>query len=266
MTDVIDEFVRNTFAVDLDIFLNALKLSPNAQGYIIGAISELLLKNHMESLGYELKRIKEKWEGTKHPNHRGDFYIRRKGTKQWFVLESKGVKSNSEKWHKLNSYSPLHNFLNNNVDKLKAYGISNIPNLINEMFPGLENGTKMYTVEDIRHKITVLETHLVSGAKSESSGRTIATPRRDEFHVVSLDLFLRTGKHQFIFANSKELKTSESDHNHLKQNDIVDVLIKNKKENLNIQKPWSENFDEIFTTLECPINEVDMQVDTRNTL
>ena len=266
MTITIDKFVKDTFAVDIDIFLNALKLSPNAQGYIIGAISELLLKNYMENLGYELKRIKEKWEGTKHKNHRGDFYIRKKGTKQWFVLESKGVKSNSEKWHKLNLYKPLHNFLKNNLDKLQPYGILDVPTLINEIFPGLENGIKMYSVEDIRHKITVLETHFVSGAKSESSGRTIATPRRDEFHVVSLDLFLRTGKHQFVFANSKQLDVSESDSNHLKQNYIVDVLITNKKENLNIQKPWSENFNEIFTTLESPINEKDMQIDTRNCL
>ena len=29
----------------------------------------------------------------------GDFYIKKDGSESWFVLESKGVKSNSEKWH-----------------------------------------------------------------------------------------------------------------------------------------------------------------------
>ena len=91
MSDLSD-YIKARFAVGEDIFLQALRLSPNAQGYISGAISEFLLRNFVTSIDYEIIRIKEKWEGDKHPNHHGDFYVRKKGTKDWFVLESKGVK------------------------------------------------------------------------------------------------------------------------------------------------------------------------------
>jgi hypothetical protein len=37
-------FVQRVFKTSLEIFLEALKLSPNAQGYVSGSITELLLK------------------------------------------------------------------------------------------------------------------------------------------------------------------------------------------------------------------------------
>jgi len=113
----LEDFVTKVFKTTLDVFLEALKLSPNAQGYVSGSITELLLKNHLESLGYEVKRIREKWEGRKHPNHHGDFYFK-DINRNWFVLESKGVKSNSEKWHKLYNYNKLKPFLFANHDKI----------------------------------------------------------------------------------------------------------------------------------------------------
>jgi len=66
-------FVRKTFKTTLEVFLAALKMSPNAQGYVNGSVTELLLKQHLENLNYEVKRIREKWEGKKHFNHHGDF-------------------------------------------------------------------------------------------------------------------------------------------------------------------------------------------------
>lgn len=73
----LENFVAKTFKTTLDIFLEAIRLSPNAQGYVNGSITELLLKQHIESMGYEVKRIREKWEGKKHANHHGDFYFRK---------------------------------------------------------------------------------------------------------------------------------------------------------------------------------------------
>ncbi len=96
----LETFVTKAFKTTLDVFLDALKLSPNAQGYVSGSITELLLKRYLTTLGFVVERIREKWEGRKHPNHHGDFYLKDKHG-NWFVLESKGVKSNSEKWHKL---------------------------------------------------------------------------------------------------------------------------------------------------------------------
>ena len=58
----LEAFVTKTFKTTLEIFLEALRISPNAQGYVNGSITELLLKQHLEGLGYEVKRIKEKWE------------------------------------------------------------------------------------------------------------------------------------------------------------------------------------------------------------
>ena len=97
--DKLTNFVDVVFKTTIEIFYEALKMSPNAQGYVSGSITELLLKKHLESIGFEVQRIREKWEGEKHPNHHGDFYFR--NSKNWFVLESKGVKSNTEKWNGL---------------------------------------------------------------------------------------------------------------------------------------------------------------------
>jgi len=113
----IENFVRDVFKTSLEIFFEALKLSPNAQGYVSGSITELLLKQHLESNNFEVHRIRKKWEGKKHSNHHGDFYFRREN-EPWYVLESKGVKSNSEKWHKLYNYDKLLKFLFNHSDKI----------------------------------------------------------------------------------------------------------------------------------------------------
>jgi hypothetical protein len=106
------QFIRAVFKTTVEVFLEALKLSPNAQGYIAGSITELLLKRKLEGeYSCEVKRIREKWEGKKHPNHHGDFYFKMKNASEWYVIESKGVKSNSEKWHKLYNYEGLKRFL-----------------------------------------------------------------------------------------------------------------------------------------------------------
>lgn len=101
----ITRFVKQVFKTTLEVFLEALKLSPNAQGYVSGSITELLLKKKMEKeYGFEVKRIREKWEGKKHRRHHGDFYFRKTGSSYWYVMESKGIKSNSEKWHRLYNF------------------------------------------------------------------------------------------------------------------------------------------------------------------
>lgn len=299
----LSDYIKKKFAVGDDIFLQALKLSPNACGYISGAISEFLLRDLITSRGYEIMRIKEKWEGDKHPNHHGDFYVRKRGTKDWFVLESKGVKSNSEKWHKLFNKDNLISFLTKNIKKTSFKSGREIARFVAENLKLFEKDYKQnfYTLNDVRKYketarvtqkaedmkllralspseleralnkrlayvmqfVRVLETHLVSGG-SKKSARTQATPRSDEFHVLALDLYLRTGKHQFIFANPKLLPPSESDKNHLQQNYIIDILVRGLKEEPRPAPPWTNNFDEVFATLKRPVREQDMQIDERN--
>jgi hypothetical protein len=117
MQDEIQEFIEKRFGVTTNVFLQALRSSPSANGYIMGAISELLLKQYLESLGYEVLRIKEKPAGgnnAKNSEARGDFYIRKKGeTKnEWLVIECKGLKSNSEfRGSKLDNKDKLFRFL-----------------------------------------------------------------------------------------------------------------------------------------------------------
>jgi hypothetical protein len=85
MQDDLKSFIEVRFGVTTEVFLQALRSSPSANGYITGAISELLLKNYLESLGYEVLRIKEKPAGgnnAKNSEARGDFYIRKKGEKK----------------------------------------------------------------------------------------------------------------------------------------------------------------------------------------
>ncbi|MFN4144643.1 MAG: hypothetical protein ACK4GN_02385 [Runella sp.] len=99
MQDEIQEFIEQRFGVTTNVFLQALRSSPSANGYMMGAISELLLKQHLESLGYEVLLIKEKPAGgnnTKNSEDRSDFYNRKKGKtiNEWLVVECKGLKSN----------------------------------------------------------------------------------------------------------------------------------------------------------------------------
>ena len=98
----LERYVRSKFGINLNQFLEVLKMSPGAEGYIHGSLSEFLFRKYIENSGYEVFRIKEKPEGgynAKNDEARGDFYIRKKGIKrdEWYVIENKGVKSNTEK-------------------------------------------------------------------------------------------------------------------------------------------------------------------------
>lgn len=298
----INFFVKKFFNVGIDKLIAAIRLSPNAQGYLSGAITELELKEFLESKGYEVKRIKEKWEGDKHENHHGDFYVKKKDADDWFVLESKGVKSNSEKWHKLFNKTNLINFLNKHISKtsfedekeIKSYIEKNFPlfnskyksdlytwNEIKSYKPSKKETKKSKIMESLKKlsaeeveelicerlsyvmgKIRVVETHFVSGGTgSKKSKRTQATPRIDEFHMLSLDLFLRTGEHTFVFVNPKLLEPSSSDRAHIQQNYIVEILIDGYKRRL--KEPWTPEFRVVFDSLIGPVDVKDMQSDDR---
>ena len=292
--------------------MSAIRLSPNAQGYISGSVTELLLKKHLESLGYEVKRIREKWEGKKHPNHHGDFYFRKNGTTAWFVLESKGVKSNTESWNKLYNFTRLKKFLiaNNEIinwiDKTEETE-PQVDRWLDANLPILRSSKTLYTYEEIHDylknppkketpklsemrelevftrdeidaqikerleyvmsKVKVLDTHFVSGT-SGTSERTQATPRKDEFNLIAIDIALRFVEHKFLFANPKQLEASSSDGNHLQQNYIMGFVFTNPDgtSEVNLSDEWCDSFDEICETISVDdaVNETQMQVDNRN--
>ena len=316
MTDVFDRlarFVRHVFKTSVETFLEALQLSPNAQGYVLGSVSELLLKRELENLGFEVQRIREKWEGRKHPRHHGDFYFRQQGTPYWFVLESKGVKSNSEKWHKLYNLRNLKRFLITHADKISwidpnrsiepqitAWIGENLPKFLDEYESTLYEYEEVQTYlhnpprretpkfraitalqgynreqignlidERLRYvmaKVSVLETHFVAGI-SGSSERTQATPRKDEFNAVAVDIVLRYPEHKFLFANPRHLESSGSDPNHLQQNYIIGFVFTDAEGQpiLSVSDEWAEEFLDVFATLkaEDSVDERDMQIDRR---
>jgi hypothetical protein len=309
----IRKFCKNGFKTSIEVFFEALRLSPNAQGYVSGSITELLLKQHLETQGFEVKRIREKWEGRKHANHHADFYFR-KPNGMWFVLESKGVKSNSEKWHKLYNKERLIKFLFDHNEKISWINQTQdvepqIVEWINENLPKFNSDYEntLYTYEEVQEhlknnstrktkkalaidllknynraeiatmiderlaylmsKIKVLETHFVSGV-SGASDRTQATPRKDEFNLISIDIFLRHSEHKFLFANPKLLDASGADAEHLQQNYIMGFVFTQNDGSLKIDltDEWFEDLDEAFLSinLEDAVNEEDMQIDLRN--
>lgn len=94
-----EEWMKSKFNVDVDIIIQALKLSPSAQGYIHGALSEILLIEYLKNNDYNVQRIKEKPAGgydEKRIGYKGDFIINKNNSSKYFVVECKGLKTNSE--------------------------------------------------------------------------------------------------------------------------------------------------------------------------
>ncbi len=118
----------------------------------------------------------------------------------------------------------------------------------------------------VKSKLRVLETHFVAG-RSKASLRTQATPRKDEFNIVSIDIFLKYSEHKFLFANPNHLDSSNSDPNHIQQNYIIGFVFIDDSGNeiLSITEDWYDDLNEVYETLtfENAIREEDMQVDNR---
>jgi len=120
----------------------------------------------------------------------------------------------------------------------------------------------------VMSKVMVLDTHFVSGT-SGASDRTQATPRKDEFNLISIDIVLRYNGHKFLFANPKHLDSSGKDANHLQQNYIMGFVFPQADGSLilDLSDEWYDDFNEVYETLdkEDAVREEDMQIDTRNT-
>ncbi len=242
------------FGVEEDVVVEAILDSPNARGYIIGSVSELLLRNTLIKQGFKVLRIKEKWEGPK--VHHGDFYIS-KDEKNWFVIESKGLKSNSEKWARsseVNFYKKLTEKKSMTPEKIWFDALPHEQKLL------LRN-------EKEQSAIRLCQTHMPSGKKTNENregGRTQASPRFDEFHLLAVDMFTKTGKHDFVFAISNELARSKKDNNHLLQNYFITLVMPSTLSPLvPLASPWTSDLSSLFLRLNKPINVNQMQVDQR---
>lgn len=128
------------------------------------------------------------------------------------------------------------------------------------------NGMIEERLNYVMSRVKVLETHFVSG-RSGSSERTQATPRKDEFNVMAIDIVLRYSEHKFLFANPQNLESSGDDPNHLQQNYIMGFVFTDEQGNmtLNITDDWYEDLSDVFDTLDTEdcVKEEDMQIDNR---
>lgn len=289
LTNWIDE----NFQVNSKIFLKALKMNHSAQGYIHGAISELMLAEYLTKKDFDVKRIKEKPSGgfdEKKVGYKGDFLINKKGSKKYYIVECKGLKSNAEfraaktdEEHKKTlpvgkAFNFLKKYYAPNLDKIYLSGENiytrakekwekvhknkkfppfrwdkNYPGPdsvdLSNYFSSLEDLKRfvykcdktLLTEENFRDKkglYNVLQTHKPSKREDPETGISMAAPLVSDFSILAVDLFLRTGKHEFVFVNPETISHSPGSPNHLYQNYIIDILIPGRKEEIDITYPW----------------------------
>ncbi|OGH19922.1 MAG: hypothetical protein A3D74_05065 [Candidatus Levybacteria bacterium RIFCSPHIGHO2_02_FULL_37_13] len=312
------DYILKNFGVDEKLFQEALILNPGSKGYISGAISELLLKEYLEKNRFEVVRITEKPKGgnkAKSSKARGDFYIRPKGSieDKWLVVESKGLKSNSEfRGGKLENKTKLYQFLKrlalvpkNNNDLIynkgymsysrvkKAWSAKNPgrkfskfkcsknhPGPISADLTMLWNSEKELkewvdnqplesfserAYRNVIGPIVILETHLPDGRISPTTNIVQAMPLIYDFNILAIDLFLRTGRHEFVFVASHDISHSPTSPEHLYQNYIIDILVKEKKEKIIIKPPWYKDIKECIVKTNPNPRVIDFsQVDKRN--
>lgn len=93
--------------------------------------------------------------------------------------------------------------------------------------------------------IRVLQTHMPSTRIDQVTGIKSTGPLVTEFNILCIDLFLKTGKHELVFANAKHLNHQAQSPNHLQQNYTIDVLTrKDGFKRHNLLEPWYDDLEE----------------------
>jgi hypothetical protein len=314
------EWLQEQFCVEPNQIIEALKLSPSAQGYIHGALSEILLIQYLAENDYEVLRIKEKPAGgfdEKKMGYKGDFLIKKKGDNNYYVVECKGLKTNSEfrsgdtdendhqkRISKEQAFNTLKKYIN--IDKNNIYqkgynrylktkndwekehpnktfpkfrwtrenpgpdnaNLSDYFSSISELKKFIENADderlseKAFRTKNALYKI--LQTHEPSDRTDDETGIKQAAPLVSDFSMMAVDLFQRTGKHEFVFMNPDCISHSPTSPNHLYQNYIIDVLIPGVKDELDINHPWYRNIDDCIKQTRPKTVEYDStQIDYR---
>ena len=317
MNQTLSEIIKNNFSVDEQTFIDAINDPTNAgaRGSILGAISENLLKKYLINNNFSTFRIVEKPKGgfdKKNDEARGDFYIQAKNEKddKWLVVESKGLKSNSEK-HGHNFYDREKCFiwLKNKIKKknkeeiyekgLKAYLQSKnkwLKENPNKKFPDFawnknSPGSEVYNLDNLfknetelkkwinslpenlfkkenvdigKGAISIIMTHMPSTRIGPITKIKSTGPLKGEFSILAVDLFFRTGKHNFIFASSDDLSHQSQSPEHLSQNYTIDILLYGIKKDPIIQFPWFENINECIKSSNLIYKKIDKsQLDER---
>ena len=310
------KYVNTKFGITDSKFLEVLKMSPGAEGYLLGSLGELLFKGYADQLGYEALRIKEKPEGgnnAKSEDARGDFYIRKKGSTkdEWLVVECKGVKSNSEKRSGLTKKASCLTLLtkhsierNKHIQSIYKSGESSYnksklqwEKKHGKLFPkfnwskvspgpGVPNLTGLWKTKteiqlwldkfkaeefsedafwDLHAPIRLLQTHMPSTRVDPLTDIKSTGPLVSEFNILCVDLFLKTGRHEFVFANSAQLNHQGKSPGHLQQNYTIDILTQIDGFKLHtLQEPWHDDLEKCIKSSNPTYRKLDKsQLDGR---
>ena len=96
---------------------------------------------------------------------------------------------------------------------------------------------------NLKAPIRLIQTHMPS-SRTDKLGIKSTGPLVSEFNILCLDLFLRTGKHEFVFVNSQDLNHQAKAPNHLQQNYTIDILTaKDKFKRHKLLDPWYDDLD-----------------------
>lgn len=97
---------------------------------------------------------------------------------------------------------------------------------------------------DLTAPIRVLQTHMPSTRDDSETKIKSTGPLVSEFNILCVDLFLKTGKHEFVFANSEQLNHQGKSPNHLQQNYTIDILTaKDDFQRHKLLKPWYDDLE-----------------------
>lgn len=149
-----------------------------------------------------------------------------------------------------------------------------VPNLLGvwDSEKDLENwvnsfSDEQYTKEaywNLAAPIRLLQTHMPS-SRIDNLGIKSTGPLVSEFSILCLDLFLRTGKHELVFANSEDLNHQAAAPNHLQQNYTIDVLV--EKDGFKRHKllyPWYDDLEDCIVISKPTPRKIDeSQLDFR---
>lgn len=89
--------------------------------------------------------------------------------------------------------------------------------------------------------IRILATHAPSSRVAPITGIQQTAPLVSDFNVMCVDLFQRTGTHQFVFMNPNCIAHSPTSPEHLYQNYYIDYIIPGVKDVIKISPPWYDD-------------------------
>ena len=117
---------------------------------------------------------------------------------------------------------------------------------------------------NLKAPIRLIQTHMPS-SRTDKLGIKSTGPLNTDFNILCVDLFLRTGKHEFVFANSMELNHQAKAPNHLQQNYTIDILVaKDGFKRHKLLAPWYDNLTDCINNSSPKPRKIDKtQLDFR---